>query len=156
MLVYRLGHPDYIETLDGAGAALHGGRWNNKGERMIYTAQTSSLAILEVLSHISSIQFLIPYQLVEIEIPEGTVLDYRKLAPELPESWSSNPAGEQLTRSIGSSWLKHSDSALLKVPSVHNPLEHNFLLNPQHPHFEAKIISKHWYLYQDRLVRKGL
>lgn len=154
MLVYRLGHPDYIEALNGEGAAMHGGRWNNQGERMMYTAQTSSLAILEVLGHISSIHFLIPYQLVEIEVAEDNIIDYHNLSPELPESWSSNPLGEQLTRSIGSRWLKNRDSAILKVPSVHNPIEQNFLLNPQHPQFEANIISKHWYLYQDRLVRR--
>ena len=154
MLVYRLGHPSYIDKLDGEGAALKGGRWNHKGERVIYTAQTSSLAILEVLGHISNTQFLIPYQLAEITIDEGLVLDYRKVSPKLPEGWALHKTGEQITKDIGSEWLKKKASTILRVPSVHNPLEHNFLLNPLHPKFKAASTNKHWYLYHERLVKQ--
>lgn len=51
--VYRIGHPHYIDRLDGEGAAISGGWWNEKGQRVVYTSQTSSLAILELLGHIS-------------------------------------------------------------------------------------------------------
>jgi len=154
MLVYRLGHPKYIELLDGEGAAIRGGRWNHQGERMIYTAQTSSLAILEVLGHISDAQFHIPYQLIEIEIQDTSITAYEEVAPQLPTSWSLHGTAEQITKSIGSSWLKSQKSAVLRVPSIHNPLEHNYLLNPMHKAFKAKIIDKHWYLYHDRLQRE--
>lgn len=154
MLVYRLGHPKYIDKLDGEGAAIRGGRWNHPGERMLYTAQTSSLAILEVLGHISDAQFLIPYQLIEIDIEEASILDYHEISPGLPKAWSLHSAGEQLTKAIGSQWLTEKKSAVLRVPSIHNPLEHNFLLNPAHPAFGAEVKSKYWYLYHDRLVKK--
>ncbi len=154
MTVYRIGNPAYINRLDGEGAAQVGGRWNQVGQRMIYTAETSSLAILEVLGHISNPQFYIPYQLVEITIEAKHVVDYSTIHPDLPEGWSSHQAGEKITRSIGSDWLSQASSPYLRVPSVHNPLERNYLLNPTHPQFEAKVTSKHWYLYHDRLVKK--
>lgn len=36
---------------DGSGAALHGGRWNSPGRRVIYAAQTYAGALLETLVH---------------------------------------------------------------------------------------------------------
>ena len=80
MLVYRLGNPAYINRLDGEGAAKVGGHWNQVGQRMIYTAETSSLAILEVLGHISNPQFYIPYQLIEITIDKKHILDHTLVA----------------------------------------------------------------------------
>ena len=154
MVVYRIGNPTYIDRLDGEGAAKVGGRWNRVGQRMIYTAETSSLAILEVLGHISNPEFYIPYQLIEIAIEVTLFMDYSEMLPNMPEGWSSHQAGEKITQSVGSDWLSQANSPYLKIPSVHNPLEHNYLLNPTHPQFEAKIINKHWYLYHDRLVKR--
>lgn len=152
--VYRLGHPSYIDRLDGEGAALRGGRWNLPGQRMVYTAQTSSLAILEVLAHIADFKDPLPYQLVEIQLSIHSLLHYTDLSAELPPAWSLHQAGDKITRSIGSEWIRKKNSAVLVVPSVHNPLESNYLLNPDHPELEAKITGKHWYLYDHRLIRK--
>ena len=151
IFVYRIGHPGFIDKLEGEGAARSGGRWNYKGEKVVYTAETSSLAILELLSHISDFSDPVPYQLITINVEIKSILQYEELSPELPPGWSLHEAGEKITKSIGSSWLSDGKSAVLKVPSVHNPLEANYLLNPKHPDFRAEIVDKHWYLYDNRL-----
>lgn len=152
MKVYRLGNPKYINDLSGKGASITGGRWNEPGQFVLYTAETAALAILEVLSHISSIKTEVPYQLAEINI-EGSVVDYTKISPELPLNWAGTDAGLLVTRSIGSEWLLSSISPILRVPSVHSPVESNFLINATHPELTIKIEKTHWYLYDKRLVR---
>lgn len=154
MLVYRLGNSTFIDRLDGEGAAKVGGRWNQPVQRMIYTAQTSSLAILEVLGHLSDFGFHVPYKLIELSMNDALCIDYTQFHPELPEGWSSHQGGGNVTQAIGSEWVSQASSPYLKVPSVHNPLEHNYLLNPIHPDFEVRIMNKHWYLYHDRLRKK--
>lgn len=151
MTVYRIGHPAYIDHLDGEGAAIAGGRWNEKGQRVVYTSQTSSLAILELLGHISDFYDPLPYQLIAIKVSTASLLDYRELSPKLPDSWKEDIAGKKICLQIGRAWLNQKLSAVLQVPSVHNPLEYNFLLNPLHAAFEAEMVEKHWYLYDQRL-----
>ena len=48
--VYRL-HSSRYPANSGKGAAIHGGRWNPPGVEAIYTAQSRSLAALEILVH---------------------------------------------------------------------------------------------------------
>lgn len=52
MFVYRIAKSQYVNDLSGEGSRLHGGRWNNKGYSMIYTAENRSLATVEYLVHI--------------------------------------------------------------------------------------------------------
>lgn len=151
LTVYRIGNPNFIDKLDGEGAALGGGRWNYKGEKVVYTSETSSLAILELLSHISDFSDPVPYQLITINVQVKSLIHYEELSAELPHGWALHEAGEKITRSIGSNWLNEGRSAALRVPSVHNPLEANYLLNPNHLDFKAEIVEKQWYLYDNRL-----
>ena len=46
MKVYRISKCEYIEDLEGTGAARYPGRWNSKGVYILYTAATPSLALL--------------------------------------------------------------------------------------------------------------
>jgi RES domain-containing protein len=40
---------------DGEGASRAGGRWNSKSNRVIYTSENRSLAVLEILVHLSDV-----------------------------------------------------------------------------------------------------
>ena len=80
MIVFRIGHPDYINDLSGTGAALQGGRWNSQGLKVIYTAETSSLAILELLAHIKGAEGL-PYKLIQILLPDSQVKELSEITP---------------------------------------------------------------------------
>jgi RES domain-containing protein len=42
-------------ALDGEDAFRAGGRWNSPGKRMVYTAESVALAVLENLVHIAKL-----------------------------------------------------------------------------------------------------
>ncbi|MEO1256696.1 MAG: RES domain-containing protein [Bacteroidota bacterium] len=146
MIVYRLTLPQYANDLSGTGASLFGGRWNSIGNPLIYTAQTSSLSILEHLVHIHGTES-IRYVLSRIGINEHQVED---LKYSVSNTWELN---EDETSEIGDAWLKNRSSPVLKVASVLNPLEYNFLINPNHPDLELKIENQDWFIYDRRLKK---
>ncbi len=52
MVVHRLAKKKYAhDPLGGAGGLIVGGRWHHKGSRIVYCAQTLSLASLEFFVH---------------------------------------------------------------------------------------------------------
>lgn len=149
MRIYRLVRLEYADDLSGVGAFLQGGRWNHSGEFLLYTAETASLSILEVLVHLNGVSIGIRYDLVVLEVADKAIVDLRKIS-SLPSEWSTME-GQSITRDIGSKWIKSGRSPILKVPSVLNPLESNFLVNPRHPDLKIQMIEKTWYFYDSRL-----
>lgn len=137
MHVYRLAHPQYANDLSGYGSMLVPGRWNFKGHRLLYTAENSSLALLEYLAHAEGLKRRLPYQLITIEVPDKGV---DKLpSNSIPKDWKNESFN---TREIGSKWLALGESLSLKVPSVINEDNSNYLINPQHIDFnKVKIIN---------------
>jgi len=59
----------------------------------------------------------------------------------LPPNWREYPAPPQL-QAIGDKWVRSKRSAVLRVPSVIVPGEHNYLLNPEHPKFRRIVVGK--------------
>ena len=56
------------------------------------------------------------------------------------------------TRGIGSKWLEKKETLVLKIPSVLNEDNYNYLINPEHPHFsEVKIVSAKQITFDQRL-----
>lgn len=108
----------------GKGAALHGGRWNPPGLEAIYTAQSRSLAALEILVHYT----VLPrdFVLTPIRIPEDRVIVTRlQIDPLFPEL---------LNRDLAPKWFP--STAVLGVYSVIIPQERIYILNPAHPEFQ--------------------
>src|SRR5216684_233940 len=132
MRAFRLCRSAY-PAYDGEGARRVGGRWNSKGVRVLYMSENRSLAVLEVLVHLSS---MLPdkYLLGAADIPEDLAIE--KVADEdLPDGWSTLSPAEQLsTRRLGDGWVERQRSAVLSVPSVIVG-ERNYVLNPAHPDF---------------------
>jgi RES domain-containing protein len=123
----------------GEGARLYGGRWNSPGTAMIYTAQSKSLAVLEVLVHLDSSELLKKYVLFEVVIDPSCV---RELAlSSLPRNWKASPAPARV-RAIGDDWVAGGSSVVLRVPSTLVPGESNFLLNPRHSSFLQLLFGK--------------
>lgn len=54
MRTFRLCRSTY-PAYDGEGARRVGGRWNSKGIRVLYMSENRSLAVLEVLVHLSGV-----------------------------------------------------------------------------------------------------
>ncbi len=125
-------------AFSGEGARLFGGRWNSPGIRVIYGAQSQSLAVLEVLVHLDTPALLEKYVLVEVEFASPFVTDLDRSM--LPKNWKSDPVPEAV-QAVGDKWASSASSAVLRVPSVLLPEESNFLLNPRHPDFRSIVIS---------------
>jgi RES domain-containing protein len=123
----------------GEGARLYGGRRNSPGTRVVYTAQSQSLAVLEMLVHLDSAEILKHYILFEIEIDASRIanLDMAKL----PRNWRADP-GPDRVRAIGDAWIASGSSVALRVPSALVPGESNILLNPVHRDFLRLTIHK--------------
>jgi RES domain-containing protein len=125
----RSAHPAY----DGEGARRVGGRWNSKGVRVLYMSENRSLAVLEVLVHLSD---TLPdkYVLGAADIPADVVIE-RIADQDLPHGWAALTPGEQVsTKRLGDTWIERQRSAVLSVPSVILG-ERNYVLNPAHSDF---------------------
>ncbi len=116
-------------AFSGEGAREFGGRWNNPGTAVVYTAQSQSLAALEMLVHLDSADLLEKYVLLAADFDRSLVKVVD--ASNLPRNWRADPPPAQV-RSVGDEWVLGGSSAVLQVPSVLVPGENNFLLNPGH------------------------
>lgn len=98
----------------------------------MYTAESRSLASLEVLVHAENTQVLTAIQWVTIpvQIDESLI----EVAQSLPPDWRALPAPAS-TRAFGSRWVAEARSVALRVPSMIVGGEFNYLLNPHHPDF---------------------
>ena len=99
---------------------------------MIYTAQSQSLAALEMLVHLDSSELLGKYVLFEVGIDESFINNAE--ISQLPRNWKAEPPPAKL-RTIGDEWVANGTCAVLRVPSALVPGENNFLLNPRHGDF---------------------
>jgi RES domain-containing protein len=124
-------------AFDGEGARLFGGRWNSQGTRMVYTADTPSLAVLEVLVHLQATAPLAGYVLIEVRVPEALV----ETLADPPDDWRRLPAPDS-TRRAGDAWIRAARSVALSVPSLVSPEERLLLLNPSHDDFRRVTIGK--------------
>ena len=169
MKFYRITTCDHVNDLSGEGAYLHGGRWNSKGTRMLYTAESMALSMLEALAHVTMVNQKRDYCRVVIGLvghqPGSVVRETRTTADdatglgdevpkpvpenwymqidinELPEDFRSNPGPDAL-RAIGDQFIEEGKFLALKVPSVVVPDSFNYLLNPMHKLFKELLVEK--------------
>jgi RES domain-containing protein len=127
------------DAFTGTGAKKYGGRWNNPGSAVVYTAETQSLAALELLVHLQAPELLQRYILIGVEIANSLVQELDQ--SRLPRNWRVEPAPAEL-KTIGDEWVVNGSSVALRVPSAIVPAEHNFLLNPAHPDFKKLTIAE--------------
>lgn len=136
-------------AFDGEGASLNGGRWNSVGVPMVYTAESVSLAMLEITVHLDASGLLAAYSLIRVQIDPAHII---QLGPaQLPADWT-NPAVATQLRAIGDSWVAGGSSLVLKVPSTVVKQENCYLINPNHPDFHTlKIYSPQPIAFDPRL-----
>ena len=120
------------KAFTGDGARLFSGRWNSKGVAVIYTAGSLALASIELVVNLPSPKLLQTFIRIPARFDPSLV---EELVPaKLPKDWQSRPISPK-TKAIGDTWAKQQRSAVLKVPSIVVPEEHNYLMNPAHPDF---------------------
>ncbi|QCX02190.1 RES domain-containing protein [Aggregatimonas sangjinii] len=152
MIVYRLSKEKYKADLSGIGAEKYGGRWNNKGTRMVYTAQSRALANLEVAVHVALKSLPKDYFMTAIEIPETLITKYDEGRLK-KKAWKSNPP-IAFTQSEGDAFIKTDQTLILKVPSAIVQGDFNYLINPLHAEFgKIKILSSELFSFDERLIR---
>jgi len=151
--VWRITSKKFTKAaFNGEGARLYGGRWNTPGTPLIYTAESKSLAILEILVHLESPDLLQKFVLFEVKVEESFTTE---IDPEsLPSNWREDPP-PGAAQSIGDDWARDARSAVLRIPSAIVPGEFNYLLNPRHPDFrKLKIGPPKSFFFDSRLARR--
>ena len=133
MHCYRIATKQYAQKLSGEGARLYGGRWNSEGHSLIYAAQTSSLAMLEILVHINARRVGANFCIMVIEVPDVLVPSPILIA-DLPLNWDNKPYG-YATQGIGDDFVGKGEKVVMCVPSAVNILEYNYLINDKHPDY---------------------
>ena len=139
MGIWRLCRLKFVDqAFHGIGAKLYGGRWNEPGLPVVYTASSLSLAMVETFVHLDDDLIPDDYVAIAADVPSEMALTRLNVA-DLPPDWRNYPPPDTL-KQIGSEWLRSKTSAVLAVPSVVIPQEENYLLNPEHISFSRVII----------------
>lgn len=114
--------------LSGAGGLRAPGRWHERGQPVVYLAESPAGALLETCVHTAANDIPPYYTLLGIAVDAVVSMD--ALDPnELPRNWT---ARVEVTRELGSKWLAAQRSCLLRVPSALVPATFNVILNPLH------------------------
>ena len=119
-------------AFSGDGLRRSGGRWNSRGNRAVYVADSLALATLEIMVHGVSYETLQNYVCISAAIPEKLIHEVD--LKSLPRNWREDLPPLAL-RELGDRWLREQKSAALKVPSAVIPVEFNYVLNPRHKDF---------------------
>lgn len=152
MRVFRLSRKKYADDLSGKGAAMFGNRWNSKGVKMLYTAESRALAMAEVLVHLSLVSMPDDYMMIELEIPSGVEIEV--LEPQsLNQNWNTNPP-HLCTQLAGDKFIHSKKHCVLKVPSSVVKGDFNYLLNPSHIDINRiKIIEITNFPFDERIFK---
>ena len=117
--------------------------------RVVYVAQTLSLASVEFFVHFGRLESAIKLISFHIAIPNGLVEEFQLSA--LPSEWDRVPSGTA-TANIGTTWLRNNASAVLKVPSALIKGEYNYLINPAHQDAgQIKVVERSSFSYDSRM-----
>lgn len=121
-----------FSLFDGTGAAMGGARWNLRGQRVIYAAESYVGALLEILVHSNLGRMPRGFASIEIHIPAEVDIE-EVTASDLPK-WDAPDC--TASQSFGSRWYAEMRSAVLVVPSVTGSgFGRNILVNQAHPQF---------------------
>ena len=147
MEVFRITKKKYADKLFAPGVA---GRWNEKGEEVIYVASSRSLACLENMVHKSGRGGTDTYRTMVIYIPDTLAIEQVNIQ-DLPENWNQIPLCKECQKK-GSKWYKSKKTAVLKVPSAVIPDEFNYVINVWHPEFnQIKLVDSLPFIFDKRL-----
>lgn len=149
--VYRITRSKYKDDLSGEGARLYGGRWNRPGIAALYTSETRSLALLELIVHFNSAAALkMDYVFMTLEIDESYIENIQ--LKDLPKDFIS--FNNSKLWAITEEMFFKKDKLAIRVPSVLVPQEFNLIINPIHHQAGLlKVVDKEAAVLDERLVK---
>ena len=147
MQLWRIEAEEFIPTaLEGIGAELFGGRWNQKGTAMVYFSSHLSLAMHEKFVHVEPSARFRALRAFGIEVPDAVVAQGQR-PKKLPPRWNA-PTADDPAMKWGSDWVASNTSLLAFVPSMILPLQ----LYEEEREFNVLINSRHADLDQIKVV----
>lgn len=153
MRVYRIAQEKYARDLSGEGARRFGGRWNRRGTSMLYTAENSSLAMLEKLVHIPPYVFPKSLKILVLEFDDTIAINAITI-DALPSDWVYRSEHSKVL-DIGDQFIVEEKYMALKVPSAINTIDDNVLINPRHPDFSSvQIVDELFIEFDKRLLKE--
>ena len=137
MLVYRIVHQKYAQTLFASGLE---GRWNSEGKKVLYTAESVALAYLETMNYRKGFGFNNDFKIMVIQLPSAGDL-LRIEADELPANWRDFRNYEDCQKK-GYQWFDALKDLAMRVPSAVVPENFNVVINTLHSEYKkVKIIE---------------
>jgi RES domain-containing protein len=152
MIVYRLARKDRT-GLDGKGAALYPGRWNEENIPCLYTSESPSLAQLEVMVNVDDwkIFVAIRYCVMHMEVPDQEMRIVT--SGQLPVGWDRSVHSAK-TKKFGGTLLNDPTMLAFAVPSAISKLEKNVIINPRARKFHlVRLVNVTPFEFDERLIR---
>ena len=156
MLLYRATSQQYLEVYNGMGGSYReGGRWNRRGQPVMYFALSPAVARLEMANYLPAPD-MVPegYRIGEYRLDTDAV---SRLNPRtLPDDWMQYPYPRS-TQQIGGMWLLRAEEAVLLAPSVTDTLnvDQIAMVNPLHPDVRSlQLLRQTDVLYSDRMFNE--
>jgi RES domain-containing protein len=133
--------------LSGIGGLRAAGRWHYAGQPVVYLSENPASALLEVCVHTAANDVPQDYTLLHIEGPELKIPAVT--VSTLPDDWRTRL---EVTRELGTAWLRKKEAVILKLPSAIVPQTTNFLFNPLHPDASRfRIAAEFTYPFDGRI-----
>lgn len=147
MEIYRICLAKYAGELVASG---NPGRWNLRGQFVIYAAGSRALACLENVVHRSGEGLNSLFSVLRIEVPADLAVEELALA-QLPPGWQPTSAYARC-QPLGADWYRRQATAVLRVPSSIIAHEHNYVLNTRHPDFaRVRIAGREDFAFDPRI-----
>lgn len=137
MLVYRITHKKYSTNLFVSAME---GRWNSKGNKVLYSAESIALAFLENMIRRKGNGFNDEFKIMIIEVPKRPGITYIN-AGKLEPGWR-NSENYSRCQTVGDEWYGACKNLLLKVPSAVLRESFNYVTNSEHSDYKkVKLIE---------------
>ena len=147
MEIYRICLTKYAGELVASG---NSGRWNERGQLVIYAAGSRALACLENVVHRSGEGLNNLFTVMRIAVPDELLVEELTLAA-LPPDWQPTSAYARC-QPLGAAWYRRQAAAVLRVPSSIIAHEHNYVLNTRHPDFgQIHIAGREDFAFDPRI-----
>ena len=151
MEIYRICLAKYASELVASG---NPGRWNLRGQLVIYAAGSRALACLENVVHRSGEGLNSLFKVIRINAPDALLIEELTL-DQMPPDWQL-PRHYARCQPLGTAWYQRQTAAVLRVPSSIIAHEYNYVLNTRHPDFgQIRIIGREDFEFDSRIKQDG-